>query len=146
MHRYVKNYFAQIKLLTAEETISFPEAEKRVLGIDHAELGGLIAEKWSFPEEIIWGVRFHHTPLATSNYAKIVDLVYLSDLIAMLTGIGGGADALNYHGYEEVIKRHSLKESDLEHFIVKLNDQLELIEIMLQSKTNLGKEEASILQ
>lgn len=139
LHRYVKNYFEKIKLLTEEETLSFPEAEKRVLGIDHAELGGLIAEKWSFPEEIIWAVRFHHTPLATSNYSKIVDLVYLSDLIAMLTGIGGGADALNYRGYEEVIKKHSLREDDLEHFMVELNDQLGLIEAMLQTKTNPGK-------
>lgn len=145
LHRYVKNYFEKIKLLTEEESLSFPEAEKRVLGIDHAELGGMIAQKWSFPEEIIWAVRFHHSPLTTSNYSKIVDLVYLSDLIAMLTGIGGGADALNYHSYEDVIKRHSLKEDDLEHFMVELNDQLGFIEVMLQAKTDLEKGKASSL-
>ncbi len=133
LHRYVRNYFNEIKSLAEEETLSFPEAEKRILGIDHGELGGVIVEKWSFPEEIIFAVRFHHVPLATSHYAKIVDLVYLSDLISMLTGIGGGADALNYHGYGEIMKRYSLKEDDLEHFLVELNDQLGLIEAMLQS-------------
>jgi putative nucleotidyltransferase with HDIG domain len=113
LHRYVRNYFAEIKLLTEQKALPFPEAEKAILGIDHAELGGMIMEKWSLPEEIIFAVRYHHTPLSTPSYSQVVDLVYLSDLIAMMTGIGGGADALNYHGYEQVIKRHALKEDDL---------------------------------
>ncbi|MGQ9695850.1 MAG: HDOD domain-containing protein [Thermodesulfobacteriota bacterium] len=143
LHRYVKNYFEKIKLLIEEEALSFSEAEKRVLGIDHAELGALVAERWSFPEEIIWAVRFHHAPLATTHYVKTIDLVYLSDLIAMLTGIGGGADALNYHGHVEIIERNSLKEDDLEHFMAELSDQLGLIEVMLQAKVSLGKEQVS---
>lgn len=144
LHTYVKNYFDKIKLLIEEEGLSFPEAEKRVLGIDHAELGGLIAQRFSFPEEIIWAVQFHHAPLASPHSSKIVDLVYLSDLIAMFTGIGGGADALNYHGYEEIIRRYSLKEDDLEHFMVELNDQLGMIEVMLQTKSNLRQEKTSL--
>ncbi len=138
LHRYVRNYFEEIRLLIEQKALSFPEAEKAILGIDHAELGGMIMEKWSLPEEIIFAVRYHHTPLSTPNYSQVVDLVYLSDLIAMMTGIGGGADALNYHGYEQVTKRHALKEDDLEHFMVQLSNQLGLIEEMLQGKPGLS--------
>jgi len=138
LHRYVRNYFAEIKLLTEQKAFSFPEAEKAILGIDHAELGGMIMEKWSLPKEIIFAVRYHHTPLSSPDYSQVVDLVYLSDLIAMMTGIGGGADALNYHGYEQVIERHALKEDDLEHFMVQFNYQLGLIEEMLQGKPGLS--------
>lgn len=138
LHKYVRNYFEKIKFLTEEEALSFPEAEKRILGIDHAELGGLIVGKWSFPEEIICAVQYHHSPLSAPHYSNVVDLVYLSDLIAMMTGIGGGADALHYYGYEEAIRRHNLKEDDLDHFLVQLIDKLGLIEEMLQG--NLTKQ------
>ncbi|MDK3158844.1 HDOD domain-containing protein [Kamptonema cortianum] len=36
--------------------------EQRVLGTTHAELGGILAERWNFPEILIEMIRFHHEP------------------------------------------------------------------------------------
>ena len=38
------------------------EAEAAVLGIDHAELGGLIARSWGLPDSLVQGIREHGRP------------------------------------------------------------------------------------
>ncbi|GMO12677.1 MAG: ATP-binding protein [Treponemataceae bacterium] len=51
-------------------------------GINHAEVGACIAEKWNFPPVIINAIRSHHNPeYATQEYKKITSIVYLADRI-----------------------------------------------------------------
>ena len=63
-------------------------AEYLVLGTDHAEIGALILKRWSFPDDIVNAVRWHHDPeyiSITQNCLKEPntksDIVYLSNLI-----------------------------------------------------------------
>jgi putative nucleotidyltransferase with HDIG domain len=138
LNRYLIDYYDKIKFLIHKESLSFVEAEKKILGIDHAELGGRIVERWEFPEDIVMAIRYHHSPLESPNYSFTVDLVYLSDLISMLTGVGGGADGLSYYGYKTIMKRYGVKEKDIEHFILQLKDRVELVEGALLKKRILG--------
>lgn len=131
---FVQDYFGQIKNLTGGRKLSFTEAEKEILGIDHAELGGKVAEKWKFPEPIILAIRYHHTPSHASKDREMVELISLCDVVAMITGIGGGADGLTYHGDGELMKRHHLGEKDIEQFIVKLEDRFQLVDETLNMK------------
>lgn len=128
---YVQEHFQDIKRNILEEGHSFCEAEKAVLGINHAELGGIICERWQFPKIIVSVIRYHHTPSAASADQKIVQRIYLCDLVALMTGIGGGADGLYYHADIEIMKNFQLDERDIEQFIVQLDKELQDVEAML---------------
>jgi putative nucleotidyltransferase with HDIG domain len=129
---FVRDYLKDIKNLIETRQISFIDAEREVLGIDHAELGGKITHQWKFPRTIISAVRFHHTPhLATEDY-QTVQLVYLCDVVAMITEIGGGEDGLSYPAYGEVMKQFHLKEEDVEWFRVRLEDRFHLVQEVLK--------------
>lgn len=130
--QFVSGYFRQIRDLIQGEQISFTEAERAVLGIDHAELGARIAEKWDFPPSIVAAIRYHHNPSQAASEKEIVELISLCDLVAMLTGIGGGADGLLYHGVPGVMRRHRLKHKDIELFIVELSNRFQTMESALQ--------------
>ncbi len=134
LHKFVKDYFEEIRHLIRLKSLSFVEAEREVLGIDHAELGGRIAEQWKFPKSIVSAVQYHHTPFLAPENREAVQLVYLCDLIAMMTGIGGGADGLTYHGYKEVMNQYGLKEKDIERFISRLEDQFHTVEQIMKVK------------
>lgn len=57
--------------------------EKLVAGVNHSEIGALIAEKWNFPDVIVSVIRHHHEPdLAPAETKKLTSLIYLSDMIA----------------------------------------------------------------
>jgi putative nucleotidyltransferase with HDIG domain len=130
---YVRETFAAIKVLVGEQGYSFLAAEREVLGIDHAELGGLIAEKWEFPPSIIAAVRYHHTPwLSQDDFSELVGLTHLANCMALLTGIGGGADGLYYAGDPEIMQQFRLREKDIEKCLVQLADRLQAVEAWLE--------------
>ena len=51
-----------------------------MLGIDHAELGGLIARSWGLPDSLVRGIREHGRPSADGDV--LVHAVYLADVLA----------------------------------------------------------------
>lgn len=57
--------------------------EKLLAGVNHSEVGALIAEKWNFPEVIVSVIRHHHEPdMASPTNKKITSLVYLADMLS----------------------------------------------------------------
>ncbi len=52
------------------------------VGLNHAEVGALIARKWNFPEQLVNAIRYHHDPLQASGANRdIVFCVYLANAI-----------------------------------------------------------------
>jgi len=50
-------------------------------GMNHAEIGALIAEKWNFPDKLVAAIRFHHDPDAAPVDCKdMVDAVYIANM------------------------------------------------------------------
>ncbi len=62
--------------------VRFVEAERRAFGIDHQELGRIIAHRWQFPKEVVTGIRFHHTPDRAESDREIPSYIYMADHIA----------------------------------------------------------------
>ncbi len=73
----------KMKAICEEKNIPTDIFEKLVAGVNHGEIGALIAEKWNFPEVIAEVIRHHHDPENSKDeYRKTATLIYLSDLIA----------------------------------------------------------------
>ena len=68
-------------------------AERDVLGLDHAEVGGLLAEAWRFPDSLHQAVAEHHAP-ATSLANSLANVVHLADSFAHALGLAGFTDEL----------------------------------------------------
>ncbi|HUW69660.1 MAG TPA: HDOD domain-containing protein [bacterium] len=50
-------------------------------GMNHAEIGARVAEKWNFPESLVAAIRFHHEPqLMTTDFKDVVFTVYLANV------------------------------------------------------------------
>ncbi|MBX2851223.1 MAG: HDOD domain-containing protein [Phycisphaeraceae bacterium] len=82
-----------IRQLAFEQGHSFEQAEREVLGIDHAEVGAILLESWGISGAIHDAVRWHHEPENAPEHSQpIAYLVHVAGQIVNLTGIGGGAD------------------------------------------------------
>lgn len=56
--------------------------EEISVGISHAEIGGLIAEKWNFPDDLKLSIANHHSPLNTDPaYKELTYIVYLANML-----------------------------------------------------------------
>ncbi|MCP4644247.1 MAG: HDOD domain-containing protein [bacterium] len=89
-----------------EQRVSFQEAERRVLGLDHAEAGAVLLEGWEIPRVLVDAVRWHHEPDEyTGDDSLLVGLVHVGDELGRMSGTGDGADGLNYAPSENVLQR-----------------------------------------
>lgn len=57
-------------------------AEKSVLGgVTHSTIGAWICQRWNFSPEITRVVELHHTPYATTEDRKTLEIIFLADII-----------------------------------------------------------------
>lgn len=50
-------------------------------GMNHAEIGARIAEKWNFPDCLVAAIRFHHEPsLESGDFRDVVHAVYMANI------------------------------------------------------------------
>jgi len=68
-------------------------AERDVLGLDHAEVGGLLADAWHFPPALRAALAEHHAPAAATADSP-ADLIHVADAIAHGLGLGQSAGEL----------------------------------------------------
>ena len=86
-----------IKKLVETASLSFNEAERKVLGIDHAEVAAELLQYWNLPENVVAAARWHHSPEeADEKHRDIVDLVHVADILCIRMGWGIGTDGPLY--------------------------------------------------
>lgn len=124
MARYVSEEYQKIKDIVQNKQISFNEAEKNVLGIDHSELGEKIGKKWKLGNSLLMAIRFHHEPTASDSESPIPHIVHVADALAMMLGIGAGADGLHYAVQEDSMKICGLGENDIDAVIQELLSEM----------------------
>ncbi|PLY11983.1 MAG: phosphohydrolase [Sedimenticola sp.] len=66
------------------------EAEQEVLGFNHCEVGGLLAESWGLPASICNAVRYHHQPMVSKKYLTETAIIHVSHVMA--AGMHRGGD------------------------------------------------------
>lgn len=69
-----------LDLLASGETMQ--EAEERVFGFDHAQLGGALLEAWHLPAPLVAGARFHHAPTEAGAHRREAAVVHLANALA----------------------------------------------------------------
>lgn len=104
LSQHVASAQSEIKTLVQEKRMTFNEAEMEVLGIDHAQLGAMVAENWNFPEPIVNIIRDHHNGgISASGKDRDTAMVQGADAICYMLGIGPGMDGMSYRiGYQAI--------------------------------------------
>ncbi|HAR61841.1 MAG TPA: histidine kinase [Candidatus Margulisbacteria bacterium] len=116
------------------EGISFEAAEKKILGIDHAEVGALLLESWKLPEVIVEAVRLHHKLDTISAQVSVPEIVHVSDILSLLGGWGCGCDGLNYAVSENAMAKLKLTEDQMDTLMYQVSTELlELRGLMVDS-------------
>ena len=128
LNAYVEDAYEEIKSKVLNDGYSFIEAEKEIFGIDHAELGANVAEKWKFSEDMVEIIRNHHNPERAPAADMHLPIIYLADSICMMIGIGVGADGLAYRYQQEIVDKLKFTEMDLQNTIAEFWENLKTIE------------------
>lgn len=88
---------AQALQLCRSEGVSMHEAEQRVFGVSHAEVGAAVARQWNFPASIPDAIAHHHRPLLV----RPMEPLTASHLVPLANHLAHGLEA-NPHGIESL--------------------------------------------
>ena len=128
--------YAEVIRVVKEEQISLIEAERSVIGIDHEEVGEMIAEKWKLNTGIRTCIVSHHDieKIETlGEYQKSTALVGLGDFFANVYDFGYAGNL--YPEEEKMAQLLDLAGITLEQFYALRNtveDEIHKAEIFLK--------------
>ncbi|HPF70736.1 MAG TPA: HDOD domain-containing protein [Candidatus Krumholzibacteria bacterium] len=88
------------------------EAERRLLGTDHAEAGESIAREWGLPDALATAIGAHHDPDAAPT--TVGDAVHVGNLVAKFVGVGLGSDGMAINMSDAAAHRLGLSSDKLE--------------------------------
>lgn len=83
--------YAEVEQWRRDQDCPGDVAERAVLGIDHAEVGGLVARQWNFAPVIVDAIQGHHAPPPTAE-VSLTGIAHVADAIAHALGLAGDVD------------------------------------------------------
>ena len=89
---FAANY-AQALAYRAQHDCPLVVAERDILGLDHAQVGAMLADAWRFPPVLRSAVAEHHAPAAATAEA-LADVIHVANAIAHGLGLMQNADEL----------------------------------------------------
>ncbi len=131
LDQYVGGSLKKINSLVQNGDCSFGEAEKKVIGISHAELGGIVAKMWEFSPKMIFMITHHHLPNKSAREDPDTSIIYLADTVCMMMGIGGGADGLAYRFHRDVLDDMGINQVDLQEIIAGFSEKMQKVEDLI---------------
>ncbi len=90
---HFREKFSEVVHLVKKENILIRDAEKRILGFDHAEVGGMVCDRWNLPPALIKCIKMHHLPSQANESIRLVSIVHVADILCRAIGLGNGGDA-----------------------------------------------------
>ena len=86
--QHMSEEYDQIMTMVQQGDCSLDEAEREVLGIDHALVGAMLTRRWSFPYELSECIADHHNPDAEPTL--LLDCVRVANQISRREKLGNG--------------------------------------------------------
>ncbi|WP_243368504.1 HDOD domain-containing protein [Fundidesulfovibrio soli] len=123
----------QLLALSYNENIPFEEAERRLLGIDHAELGAMMLRRWELPAPIVNCVRWYLDPAAAPAEERddALDLIHVGHVMATMAGIGQGLEGMRSTVCQECFDRLKLTQDAMIASMAQVVNALAEIEVIL---------------
>jgi putative nucleotidyltransferase with HDIG domain len=107
--------------------IAGTEAEKEVLGVDHAEVGAALLKSWRLPESIIEAVGNHHRPVVKPE-PRLSTLVHIANAVAHQATPTPGQTLHDLRLAEDVVVAFELKDEKLEKMVLGVKDSFEHVD------------------
>ena len=111
--------------------LSSVRAETDKMGIDHAEVGSMLARKWSLSENLVDSTRFHHLP--EENHHKLVWVVHLANCFVEKMGYKISDDFVDSWLHEKTYEIIGLSEQEIESLLQDLPEEVGKATIFLKS-------------
>jgi HD-like signal output (HDOD) protein len=109
----------------------FIQAEKEILGFDHAEVMSRAVRFWRYPENQSTAIRYHHYP-SRSDDNEMAFIIHLADFTAKQAGFKSENDASPPELEPQTLRYFGFQREDLSHIAAQMTASVEKLIIEFQ--------------
>lgn len=110
---FSKDFYMVFKKANKEQ-VALHVACRELLDIDHAELGGIVAEHWQLPANLINAIEFHHDPTMASNDDYGVYIVDIANFFCHKYEVGASGNPSPMPPIQKSLDTLGVADSELE--------------------------------
>lgn len=126
LDEYILERKDEVETFMAAGDHTYLDAEKNLLGLDHAEIVGNICKKWRIPDLITQGIRWHHHPTGSGGNEMALFL-HVADYFALMSGMGTSISDLSYQMEPDAFESLGFQEEELDYLLVDVMESVETI-------------------
>ncbi len=82
LSQYFPDLFKKVIVAMNGNIVTFYEAEKKQNPVTHAQIGGIMADKWKLPDGLADTIKYHHAVKAGANDINLLRIVHVADFIS----------------------------------------------------------------
>ena len=134
LNNFVSKEMVNMMELAIKEKLSLVEVERAVFGIDHAELGGIVAENWQFPSMLSNSIKNHHKS-PEKFIPNIVAWVRLSNLVYhvyLANSVYSHHREILSNIKQSVLFQFKLKKEDIDQVMTEIPEELKKVEMLFK--------------
>jgi HD-like signal output (HDOD) protein len=87
-NEYLSADYREVCQYSRDHEMPLLDAETLMLGINHAEIGRILADKWALPLDLELSMVFHHYPDRSEEIVDFINIIHQADHIAHEAGAG----------------------------------------------------------
>ncbi len=130
---YMPDEHKQLKAEREADTSSADyDIEERLLGYNHAAIGGFLGTQWKLPHKLIEAITYHHTPQQCEEEDPIAYVVALADFVAKKAFHDEEEKPLVGEADQSVMEYLEVTEADLDSFEESLKEEYNKAETFMQ--------------
>lgn len=123
LDQYVLTDYSNIAMYVHKYKLPLWQVEEKLIGVDHAKVGGLIAQRWGFPTVLVDAIRCHHYPSLAHADPVLPAIVNLANyLVIQVKGSQQGLFCDVIHPDIYVIL--GIENTHIERFQLRIQDVL----------------------
>ena len=113
--------FEEVRLHQRDNQCSWRESEKVIFGYDHTDVGGILLESWSYPQNLIQTALYYPRPsLAAHEYLPLIAHVHAAKHLSLQLGVGVGEEGFTTELDETVFAQVGLTPEMMEIAMPKI--------------------------
>lgn len=117
----------EIRRLVEQNKLSRSEAEKEIVGTDHAEVGAHLLKTWHLPDDVVEAVAHHHQPVLKPR-PRLSVVTHLANCAAHLAGSAPGWDGYAVRVNEDAIKQLGLQPESIELMVANVRESFDRVD------------------
>lgn len=132
LDQFVHEEFKVVITAVRANNMLLYEAESQILGLNHANVGYILSQKWNLPKKLQDPLAYHHAPGLSKYNPQLTGIIHLADILCRALKIGNGGDNKIPTLDKAAVADFKLNAADIEQLKTVSEKEIEKAEVFLE--------------